>query len=87
MILRVFSIFDTRIKEFDAPVLNVMTAEDYYNQVRNAIIIGQIELSKVAHRELYCLGEFDNKSGLIKLNSEPIKVGDFEDLIPQEAKA
>lgn len=82
MKLTVYSIYDTRIKEFDAPVLNVMKADDYYQNIRNALIIGQIDTSKVRGRKLYCLGEFDNVTGKITLLSTPVEIGGFEDIIP-----
>lgn len=84
MKLTMYCIFDTRIKEFDAPVIHNLKAEDYYEQIKNGLIIGTIEASKVRGRALYCLGEFDNKTGKIALLTDPVLVGDFEDLIPQE---
>lgn len=83
MKLTMYSIFDTRIKEFDAPVLHNLKPDDYYEQIKNALIIGTIEAGKVRGRVLYCLGEFDNKTGKVALLTEPVSIGGFDDLIPQ----
>lgn len=84
MKLTIYAIFNKKIKEFDFPIFHNLKPEDYYDQARNGVIMGAVKPEQVKDRVLYCLGEFDNKTGLVALLTKPEEIGDFEDLIPTE---
>lgn len=78
----VYAMYNRKIHTFDVPHYQIMAADDYLASIRNAVILGKLETSKVESVELYCLGEFDDKSGKFILTDAPQLVGDFDDLIP-----
>lgn len=87
MNIKLYSMKNTKVGIFEIPHAQNILPEDYIEELRNQVILGKLSADRVRDTELYCLGEFDNHTGQIRLLSEPLKIGSFNDLITTVTEA
>lgn len=84
MISYIYASYIRKIDRFGPIILQNTNPEDFSTQVRESVIMGKTPTNQVEGTELFTLGTYDDKVAEIKLLSKPVKLCDFDDLMPKE---